>query len=111
MLSLLLTFRVEPGSDRRLDEIHYLDYVINQVSKEGILSSPPRTLSYFDQQVRLYNKSVRDGTGLANAFINAAQLAIANSDLARGYIFTERAVADGERRSAMIARKRLSTDL
>jgi hypothetical protein len=80
-------------SDRRLDEIHRLDSVIDQLGTEGVLSSPLRTLRYFDQQVLLYNEQGRDDVGLAQAYVNAAQIAIANSDLARGRIFAERAVS------------------
>ena len=43
-------------NDRRLEEIHHLDSVINQLGTEGILVSPLRTLNYFDQQVRLYKE-------------------------------------------------------
>jgi hypothetical protein len=80
-------------SDRRLEEIHRLDGVIDQLGTEGILVSPLRTLRYFDQQVRLYNEQGREDVGFAQAFVNAAQLAIANSDLARGRIFAERAAS------------------
>jgi hypothetical protein len=80
-------------SDRRLEEIHRLDGVIDQLGREGILVSPLRTLSYFDQQVRLYNEQGREDVGFAQALVNAAQLAIANSDLARGRIFAERAAS------------------
>jgi hypothetical protein len=80
-------------SDRRLEEIHRLDGVIDQLGTEGILVSPLRTLRYFDQQVRLYNEQGREDVGFAQAFINAAQLVIANSDLARGRIFAERAAS------------------
>ncbi|KAL5350928.1 hypothetical protein ACLOAV_004501 [Pseudogymnoascus australis] len=80
-------------SDRRLEEIHRLDGVIDQLGTEGILVSPLRTLRYFDQQVRLYNDQGREDVGFAQAFVNAAQLVIANSDLARGRIFAERAAS------------------
>jgi hypothetical protein len=80
-------------SDRRLEEIHRLDGVIDQLGTEGVLLSPLRTLCYFDQQVRLYNEQGREDVGFAQAFVNAAQLAIANSDLARRRIFAERAVS------------------
>ena len=80
-------------SDRRLEEIHHLDGVINQLGTEGILVFPLRTLSYFDQQVRLYNEQGREDVGFAQALVNAAQLVIANSDLARGRIFAERAAS------------------
>jgi SET domain len=80
-------------SDRRLEEIHRLDGVIDQLGTEGILVSPLRTLRYFDQQVRLYNEQGREDVGFAQAFVNAAQLVIANSDLARGRILAERAAS------------------
>ncbi|KAF4636702.1 hypothetical protein G7Y89_g1380 [Cudoniella acicularis] len=44
-------------------------------------------------QVRLYNDQGREDVGFAQAFVNAAQLVIANSDLARGRIFAERAAS------------------
>ena len=70
-----------------------MDGVINQLGTEGILVFPLRTLSYFDQQVRLYNEQGREDVGFAQALVNAAQLVIANSDLARGRIFAERAAS------------------
>ena len=60
---------------------------------EGILTSPLRTLRYVDQQIRLYNEQGPDDAGLPRAFLDAAQIAIANGDLARGRIFAERAVS------------------
>jgi hypothetical protein len=80
-------------SDRRLEEIHRLDDVIDQLGPEGILDSPLWTLRYFDQQVRLYIEQGREDVGFAQALVHAAQLAIANSDLARGRIFAERAAS------------------
>ncbi|KAH8589593.1 hypothetical protein B0O99DRAFT_581321 [Bisporella sp. PMI_857] len=80
-------------SDRRLEEIRRLDGVIDQLGTEGILVSPLRTLNYFDQQVRLYKEQGREDVGFAQALVNSAQLAIANSDLARGRIFAERAAS------------------
>lgn len=80
-------------SDRRLEEIHRLDGTINQLGMEGILRFPSQTLLYFDRQVRLYNEQSREDVGLAHAFVNAAQLAITNSDLARGRIFAEKAAS------------------
>ncbi|KAK7751357.1 hypothetical protein SLS62_006763, partial [Diatrype stigma] len=81
-------------SDRRLVEIHRLDNVIYQLdTEEGLLVTPLRTLRYFDQQVLLYKEQGREDVGYAHAFVNAAQLVIANSDLARGRIFAERAAS------------------
>ena len=79
-------------SDKRLEEIHRLDGVIDQLGTEGVLVSPLRTLRYFDQQVCLYNEQGREDVGFAQAFVDAAQLVIANSDLVRGRI-SERAAS------------------
>ena len=80
-------------SDRRLKEIHRLDGVIDQLGTDGVLVSPLRTLRYFDQQVRLYNEQGREDVGFAQAFVNAVQLVIVNSNLARGRVFAERAAS------------------
>ncbi|KAI1302032.1 hypothetical protein F5Y03DRAFT_362542 [Xylaria venustula] len=80
-------------SDKRLEEIHRLDVVIDQLGIEGLLVFPIRTLHYFHQQVHLYRDQGREDVGFAQAFVNAARLAIANSDLARGRIFAERAAS------------------
>lgn len=81
-------------SDRRLEEIHRLDGVIDQLgTEEGLLVSPLRTLGYLDRQVRLYSEQGREDVGFAQAVVNAAQLVIANSDLARGRILAERAAS------------------
>lgn len=79
--------------DKRLDEIYRLDNLIGRGGIEGILSSPIRTLRYVDQQVQLYNEQGPDDVGLPRAFLDAAQIAIANGDLARGRTFAERAVS------------------
>ena len=79
-------------SDKRLEEIHRLDGVIDQLGTEGVLVSPLRTLRYFNQQVCLYNEQGREDVGFAQAFVDAAQLVIANSDLVRGRI-SERAAS------------------
>ncbi|KAI8623900.1 heterokaryon incompatibility protein-domain-containing protein [Xylariaceae sp. FL1651] len=80
-------------SDRRLEEIHRLDGIIDQLGIEGVSVFPLRTLRYFDRQVSLYIEHGREDVGLAQTFVNAAQLAIANSDLARGRVFAERAAS------------------
>jgi len=80
-------------SDRRLDEIHRLDGLIGRGGIVGITQSPLRSLCYVDQQVRLYTEQGPDDAGLPRAFLDAAQIAIANGDLARGRIFAERAVS------------------
>jgi hypothetical protein len=44
-----LPLKQSQESDRRLEEIHRLNDVIDQLGIEGILVSPLRTLRYFDQ--------------------------------------------------------------
>jgi hypothetical protein len=80
-------------SDKRLDEIHRLDGLIGRGGLQLILSSPLRILRYVDQQARLYNEQGAHDSGLPRAFLDAAQISIANGDLARGRIFAERAVS------------------
>ena len=79
-------------SDRRLDEILKLDSLIERGGLMGILSAPLQKLRYVDQQVHLYNEQKPDDAGLPRAFLDAAQIAIANGDLAKARIFAERAV-------------------
>ena len=50
-------------------------------------------LGYVDRQVRLYNEQGPFDSGLSRAFSDAAQINLANGDLARGRIFMERAVS------------------
>jgi SET domain len=102
-------------NDKRLDEIYRLDSLIGRGGIEGILSSPSRTLRYVDQQVQLYNEQGPDDAGLPRAFLDAAQIAIANGDLARGRIFVERAVfgwrtAGGSDRAEVIEYGALAQD-
>ena len=76
-------------SDRRLQRIDELDDLIG---RDGMrLNFSLRTLRYVDERVRLYNEGPGDA-GLPRAYLDAAQIAIANGDLARGHIFAERAV-------------------
>ncbi|KAH7070044.1 SET domain-containing protein 5 [Paraphoma chrysanthemicola] len=77
-------------SDRRLKRIDELDDLIG---RDGMrLTFLLRTLRYADERVRLYNGQGPDNAGLPRAYLDAAQIAIANGDLARGRIFAERAV-------------------
>ncbi|TWU70611.1 hypothetical protein ED733_001284 [Metarhizium rileyi] len=80
-------------SDFNLEEIRRLDDVIDQFGPEGILVYQTQLLGYFESQVRLYIKQGREDVGFAQTFVNAAQLVIANGDLARGRVFFERAVS------------------
>ncbi|KAF2016823.1 hypothetical protein BU24DRAFT_366243 [Aaosphaeria arxii CBS 175.79] len=51
-----------------------------------------RTLRYVDEMICLYNKQGSGNSGLSRAYLDAAQIVIANGDLARGRILAERAV-------------------
>jgi len=102
-------------SDRRLDEILKLDGLIGRDGLMGILSAPQQILRYVDQQIRLYNEQGPGDTGLPRAFLDAAQIAIANGDLARARIFAERAalgwiILKGEDSSSVLQARALSQD-
>ncbi len=81
----------------------------------GILSAPLQILRYIDHQIRLYNEQGPDDAGLPRAFFDAAQIAIANGDLARARIFAERAmlgwiVLDGDDSFKVLQNTTLSQD-
>lgn len=102
-------------SDRRLDEILKLDGLIGRDGLMGILSAPQRILRYVDQQICLYNEQGPDDAGLPRAFLDAAQIAIVNGDLARARIFAERAalgwmVLEGEDSSRVLQNRDLTQD-
>ncbi|KAL9008300.1 MAG: hypothetical protein Q9173_006558 [Seirophora scorigena] len=80
-------------SDRRLDEIYRSDNLIGRGGLIEIRRSPLRFLRNVNEQVRLYNEQRPDDAGLPRAFLDAAQIAIANGDLARRRIFAERAIS------------------
>lgn len=79
--------------DIRLDEILRLDRRIGQQGLDGILSSPLEMIRDIDRQVSLYEEHGPFDVGLSRAFLDAAQVTIANSDLARGCVFAERALS------------------
>ncbi|KAF2120400.1 hypothetical protein BDV96DRAFT_683838 [Lophiotrema nucula] len=79
-------------SDSKLDRIHDIDCIIEKRGIRGLVSSAQRMLSYVDEQVRLWNEPTPDEVGLARAYPDAFQIAIANGDLARGSVFAERLV-------------------
>jgi hypothetical protein len=81
-------------SDKRLSEISRFESLLNQGGLQGILSSPMQSLRYVNQQVILYNEQGPGDAGLSRAFFDAAQIAIANGDLARGRVFADRAVSE-----------------
>ncbi|KAJ3569174.1 hypothetical protein NPX13_g6170 [Xylaria arbuscula] len=98
-------------SDRRLDRIYQLDGLISRGLAFGaLLSSPLQMLRYVDEQVRLYNEQGPDDSGLPQAFFDAAQIVIANGDLARGRIFAERAVSGWRTNSGSDCKENTAVD-
>ena len=76
--------------DKRLERISELDDLVGYDGSRMNFSL--QTLRYVDEQVRLYNEQREGDSGLSRAYFDAAQIVIANGDLARGRIFAERAV-------------------
>lgn len=87
-----LPFDQSRDSDTKLDRIHEIDCIIEQGGIEGLVTPAKRMLSYVDEQVRLWNDFTPNEVGLARAYPDAFQIAIANGDLARARIFAERLV-------------------
>lgn len=88
MCSLATTESQE--NDQRLERIDRLDDLIGRECMSMNFSL--QTLRYVDERVQLYNKQGPGNAGLPRAYLDAAQIAIANGDLARGRIFAEKAV-------------------
>jgi hypothetical protein len=83
-------------SDKRLARIDQLDDLIGRDCMSMNFSL--RTLGYAEERVRLYEEQRPGDSGLSRTYMDAAQIAIAKGDLARGRIFADRAV-DGWRAS------------
>ena len=79
--------------DKLLDAIYRLDGLIGRGGIGGIISSPLRILRFVDRQIQLYESQGPGDSGLGRAFLDAAQIAIAHGDLARGRVFAERAAS------------------
>jgi len=77
-------------NDQRLERIDHLDDLIGRECMSMNFSQ--QTLRYVDERVQLYDIQGPDNPGLPRAYLDAAQIAIANGDLARGRVFAERAV-------------------
>lgn len=58
-----------------------------------ILSSPLHCLRYVETMIHLYEEQEQGDTGISRAFVDAAQIAIAHGNLARGCVFAERAIS------------------
>jgi hypothetical protein len=76
--------------DERLKKMDLLDDLIGRDGMQMRFST--QTLRYVDELVRLYNEYKPGNSSLPRAYFDAAQVAIANGDLARGRIFAEKAV-------------------
>lgn len=79
--------------DSKLDRIYVMDCIIESGGIEGLTSSARRMLGFVDEQVRLYNDPAPDVVGLARAYPDAFQIAVANGDLARASAFAERVLS------------------
>ncbi|KAL5114259.1 hypothetical protein ACEQ8H_007868 [Pleosporales sp. CAS-2024a] len=77
-------------NDKRLTRIQCLDDLVEKECMEMNFSQT--TLGYVDERIQLYEKQRSGDVGLTRAYFDAAQIASANGDLARGRIFLERAV-------------------
>jgi hypothetical protein len=76
--------------DRRLVRIDLLDEIIGN---EGMsMNFPQGMLRHVDERAELCKKPTPGASGLSRAYIDAAQVAIANGDLVRGRAFVERAL-------------------
>ncbi|KAK3303898.1 uncharacterized protein B0T15DRAFT_485695 [Chaetomium strumarium] len=79
--------------DKRLDEIQQLEETISRSAMTmSALSAPLRQLRYMEREIQLYGETGRIDIGVPLAYFDAAQLALAKSDLARGQIFLKRAL-------------------
>jgi hypothetical protein len=77
-------------SDARLEKIDHLDVLIG---RDGMrMQFSLQTLRYADERICLYNQQGPGDAGLPRAYWDAAQIAVANGDMARGSIFAKRAV-------------------
>jgi hypothetical protein len=77
-------------NDQRWKKIDQLDDLVGQRCMAMDFSI--QTLRYVDERVQLYNEQGPGNSGLPRAYLDAAQIAIANGDLARGRVFAEKAV-------------------
>jgi hypothetical protein len=80
------------GIDLNLDRVHQIDGIIAEGGVEGLVLDPQQMLSYVDEQVRIWSGIQSNTVGLARAYPDAFELAVANGDLARARIFAERLV-------------------
>jgi hypothetical protein len=77
-------------NDQHWKRIDQLDDLVGQ--KCMVMDFSLQTLRYVDERVQLYNEQGPGNSGLPRAYLDAAQIAIANGDLARGRVFAEKAV-------------------
>ncbi len=80
------------NNDLKLDRIKEIDSIIVHEGIEGLVSPALRMLSFIDEQVRLWDDPTPNAIGLARAYPDAFEIAVANGDLARARVFAERLV-------------------
>lgn len=80
-------------SDKRLEEIARIDYVIHHFDAIDLFLCPLPILRYYDRQIGLYNEQGREDVGFVEALTSVARILLSHSDMARGRIFAERALS------------------
>ncbi len=80
------------NNDLKLDRIKEIDSIIAHEGVEGLVSPALRMLSFIDEQVQHWNDPAPNAVGLARAYPDAFEIAVANGDLARARVFAERLV-------------------
>jgi hypothetical protein len=79
-------------NDRRLARIDQLDDLVGaECTRENF---SPQTFRYVDERVGLINEQGGTEPLLPRAYLDAAQVAVANGNLARGSVFTKMAVEE-----------------
>lgn len=80
-------------SDRRLEEALWIDRTIHAgVMDMSIISAPLRMLRRVERLIQVYNEQGEHDNWLPRAYFDAAQIAVANGDLARASVFVKKAV-------------------
>lgn len=82
------------NSDRKLSEIPRLSRFIFGRIAASRLARPLRELHEFDQLVRLRNEQETGIADMGRIYVTIAERVLKHSDLARGKVFTERAISD-----------------
>ncbi|KAE9994730.1 hypothetical protein Vi05172_g8266 [Venturia inaequalis] len=80
-------------SDKRVVEIARLDGILGEGGLMEIMSSPLQCLRHVETMIHLYEEQGQGDAGIPRSLLDAAQIAIAHGDLARGRTFAERAIS------------------